>query len=311
MDIIQYVFLSFNLKAKEKIILPPYKGSTLRGSFGNSLKKVVCALKNKECKECILKEKCVYSYVFETPPPSDTKIMRKYESAPHPFIIEPPETSQSVFEINSNLPFGLILIGKAIDYLPYFIYAFSEQGKVGIGKHRGKFELKNVKNGRTTIYELEEQTISKPKIKSLPLKFNFKSSFIREEIKLNFLTPTRIIRNEEPLKEINFSVLIRQLLRRISLVSYFHCGIDITGWDFKKIISEAEKVSVKESNFKWHDWERYSAKQQKRMKLGGFLGEITFEGEIAQFMPLLKIGEIIHIGKGATFGLGKYIIEKF
>jgi CRISPR/Cas system endoribonuclease Cas6 (RAMP superfamily) len=46
------------------------------------------------------------------------------------------------------------------------------------------------------------------------------------------------------------------------------------------------------------------------MKLGGVVGEITYEGDITAFMPYLKAGEILHIGKGTSFGLGKYQIIK-
>ena len=42
------------------------------------------------------------------------------------------------------------------------------------------------------------------------------------------------------------------------------------------------------------------------MKMGGFVGEITFEGDIEPFMPILKAGEVLHVGKGTGFGLGKY-----
>ncbi len=42
------------------------------------------------------------------------------------------------------------------------------------------------------------------------------------------------------------------------------------------------------------------------MKLGGFIGEITFEGNIEPFMPLIKVGEVLHVGKGTGFGLGRY-----
>lgn len=87
---IEIGLFSFNLKALENLILPYYKGSTLRGGFGYAFKRVVCAIKEKECHDCILKEKCIYSYIFETPPPSETKVMKKYKTAPHPFIIEPP-----------------------------------------------------------------------------------------------------------------------------------------------------------------------------------------------------------------------------
>ncbi|MCE8429907.1 MAG: CRISPR system precrRNA processing endoribonuclease RAMP protein Cas6 [Candidatus Methanoperedens sp.] len=45
-----------------------------------------------------------------------------------------------------------------------------------------------------------------------------------------------------------------------------------------------------------------------KLKMGGFLGEITFEGDLNEFMPFLKLGEYLHIGKGTVFGLGKYEI---
>jgi len=49
----------FQIKPEEPLILPTYKGSTLRGGFGNAFRRVVCALKKSDCAECILKEKCV------------------------------------------------------------------------------------------------------------------------------------------------------------------------------------------------------------------------------------------------------------
>jgi CRISPR/Cas system endoribonuclease Cas6 (RAMP superfamily) len=42
------------------------------------------------------------------------------------------------------------------------------------------------------------------------------------------------------------------------------------------------------------------------MKLGGIIGEVVYEGDLTNFVPLLKIGELTHIGKNTTFGLGKY-----
>ena len=45
------------------------------------------------------------------------------------------------------------------------------------------------------------------------------------------------------------------------------------------------------------------------MKLGGIVGKASFSGNIKEFLPLLKIGELVHIGKGTSFGLGKYEIE--
>ncbi|PIW88055.1 MAG: hypothetical protein COZ94_01765, partial [Nitrospirae bacterium CG_4_8_14_3_um_filter_41_47] len=67
-------------------------------------------------------------------------------------------------------------------------------------------------------------------------------------------------------------------------------------------------IKVKEKNLKWYEWERYSGRQETRLKMGGFVGEITFEGDIEPFMPFIKAGEVLHVGKGTGFGLGKYCI---
>src|SRR3990172_12425734 len=84
--------------ARDSISLPPYKGSTFRGGFGNAFKRIVCIGRNKECETCLLKSRCIYVYIFETPPPDDTTIMRKYRTAPHPFVIEPIEDTKTIFE---------------------------------------------------------------------------------------------------------------------------------------------------------------------------------------------------------------------
>ncbi len=309
----KYAAFTFFLEAGDVLILPSYKGATLRGGFGNAFKRVVCALKKTDCADCMLKEKCVYSYVFETPPPSDTKVMTKYTNAPHPFIIEPPPERKRGYKPGDVIEFGLTLIGRATDYLPYFIYTFDELGKIGIGKGRGNYELQDVSCEGKTIYNSNSKTLKsfKPSILNIEPEILNSVSQNSKLLTLNFHTPTRIIYNGNLTLDLEFHILIRQLLRRVSLLSYFHCGTDISDWDFKGMIEKAKEVNVKERNLKWHDWERYSARQDTRMKMGGFVGEITFEGDIEPYMPFIKAGEILHVGKGTSFGLGKYEIKKY
>ncbi len=270
----------FYLSASEPLVLPSYKGSTLRGGFGNAFRRVVCALRKTDCSDCILKEKCVYSYIFETPPPSDTKIMRKYKAAPHPFIIEPPPEKRRGYIPGNEINFGLTLIGRAIDYLPYFIYTFDELGKIGIGKGRGRYELKGVMCDGKTIYDSKTKTLKSFSTQSIPLFSPASFTSNPSHLALTFLTPTRIVYDGHFIFDLEFHMLIRQLLRRISLLSYFHCNGDPSEWDFKGMIKRAEEVKVAKKDLRWYDWERYSARQDERLKMGGFVGEKTFEGNI-------------------------------
>jgi CRISPR/Cas system endoribonuclease Cas6 (RAMP superfamily) len=46
------------------------------------------------------------------------------------------------------------------------------------------------------------------------------------------------------------------------------------------------------------------------MKLGGLIGSIVYYGPISPFRSLINVGELLHVGKGTSFGLGKYLITK-
>lgn len=304
----------FLLRALENISLPAYKGSTLRGGFGHAFKKVVCVNRERICSNCLLKEKCVYSYVFETPPPSDATKMRKYPYAPHPFVITPPLKEKREYRQGEILCFELTLIGKSTDFLPYFIYTFDELGQIGIGKGRGKYKLEELRtsldqNKEETIYSSADK-ILRQNVHSMGLNeilLNFSRVSSSDVLTLNFMTPTRLKFDGRLSETLEFHILLRNLLRRLSLLSYFHCGEELE-LDYRGLIEKSLDVRVKTSNLRWVDWERYSNRQDTRMMMGGFTGAVTFEGEIEPFLPYLLLGEYLHVGKGTSFGLGKYQI---
>ncbi|HOC37739.1 MAG TPA: hypothetical protein PKJ77_00495 [Thermodesulfobacteriota bacterium] len=158
-------------------VLPAYKGSTFRGVFGHALKKVVCALKHQDCCQCLLRERCVYAFVFEIPAaagPDDTP--RRLVAPPHPYVIEPPDTNKTLYRKDDPLDFKLLLFGKANDYLPYFVYAFDHIGSQGVGKRidgrRGIFRLEHVTAKSTLIYSrLDKKILGKQVAQDLSLDY--------------------------------------------------------------------------------------------------------------------------------------------
>jgi CRISPR-associated endoribonuclease Cas6 len=256
----------------------------------------------------------VYSYIFETPLPQNLleKSKFKLKRPPHPYVFEPPFLSQIEYVPGEEFIFNLILIGHGIEYLPYFIFIFEELGKRGIGKSRGKYELMRVDNEEgERIYESGKLSANF-KINSLQDiidECNFAGKGDHKQIKINFLSPIRIILGGELTTKLDFNLFITNLLRRISWLSIVHCDEELQ-FNHKYFISYTDDVTTKEINIKWYDWERYSSRQDTRMKLGGFMGNITFEGDLEEFLPFIKLGEYIHIGKQTSFGLGKYEIVR-
>lgn len=307
----------FDLEALAPLRLPVFKGSTLRGGFGHIFKKTVCVQPQlTECAPCLLRHTCAYPYLFETSPPPGAEVLRKNESVPQPFVIEPPLDRRTGIPAGERLSFGVTLVGRAIGYLPYFMVVFRELGQAGLGHRTGKYALRGVsarhpytaevsglydgqsllvQNGRGPI-EISAETIE-ARAAQLP----------RRRLTVRFLTPARLKHAGEFAARPEFHVLIRALLRRISSLAYFHCG---TRWetDFKGLIAEAERVRLAEARLSWMDWERWSSRQERVMNLGGLVGDAVYEGDLAPFLPLLAAGELLHAGKGTVFGNGLYRI---
>ena len=59
----------------------------------------------------------------------------------------------------------------------------------------------------------------------------------------------------------------------------------------------------------WHDLKRFSSTQNEKLPLGGLVGNTTIMGPnkaLKTLLPLLQLGEQLHIGKETVMGLGRY-----
>ena len=309
----------FSYRAEETVRMTGYKGNILRGGFGAALKRVSCNVKRASCDECMLKANCAYSQIFETPIPKDSKYFEGQTFAPHPFVLEPSMNNVIEYKSGDQIDFHLVLIGKAIEFLPYFVIAFHILGEWGlgerVGRYRGSCFLEKIESfddsgKHRIVYIGESQQLSDEySIITSEDILDTADKIDQNIITLEFLTPTRIKSRGRLRDSIDFEMLIRSLLRRILALSYFHCDQELE-LDYKTLVQEAtQKVQKVHEESQWNEWSRYSRRQNARMSLGGFKGKITFEGDLGTFIPFLLLGQYIHVGKGTAFGLGKYAIR--
>jgi hypothetical protein len=307
----RYATLGITMRAEEPARLPPYKGSTIRGAFGHAFRRVACPF--RACPPCLLPKTCPYSYVFETPPRDETGLFARSSAVPHPFVLDLPVDGRTEYRAGESMTFGLVLVGKAIDFIPYFVVALREMGRAGLGRGRARWRLDRVEDadreGKRLLYDGtsgDERLVCSATVHR---GLDGRASALRDggRVTLRFETPTRLRfegrLNDRP----EFHVLVRNLLRRVSALALYHCEFTLD-LDYREIIRRAEAVATTAADLRWMDWERYSARQSAHMTLGGFRGSMTFEGELTPFLPFLRLGEIVHVGKGTAFGLGKYII---
>ncbi len=292
------VTIAFKIKEPEKF--PKYPFSPFRGVFGAALKRFSCVAKRyNTCIECPLNQYCAYGYLFETPRPKDAKRLRLYPYVPHPFVF----ALSPLEKASSELKVKLTLIGKAIQYFPHVILALETAGKMGIGKNRVPFCILWIKD-LSTEEKLYQSGLLKP-----PKLYELHSTELKSPLTLKFITPVRL-RYEGKIvgpQRFAFHILIRNLLRRISALFYFHAGQELK-LDFKNIIAKAEEVEVVDNQLKLLKFKRYSARTKQTIEMGGLIGTVSFKGELNQFSELLRLGECLQVGKNTSFGLGVYQI---
>jgi hypothetical protein len=316
----------FTIEALDPLHLPPFKGSALRGGFGHTFKRLACSQPWPCGERCQLGNACPYGYIFETAPPDDSEVLRTFSEVPRPFVIEPPADQRTHIPPGEQLAFGLTLVGRGINYLPYFIAVFKELGRVGLGRTRGKYRLlamdavltpsplegEGWRGGESQpVYRAEDDMI-----RTANLTINGETitahaaTLPTDRITLNFLTPARLkhkgrwVQSGPP-----FHVLVKTLLGRISSLSYFHCGERVEA-DFRGLIDRAAEVRIVQRETHWQDWSRFSGRQKQRVEMGGLVGRITYEGDLHDYLPLLAVGELVHVGKGTVFGNGKYVVGR-
>lgn len=296
---------SVTLESAAPLDLPAYLGSTLRGAFGHAFRRVACSTSDGRCPT---PEICPYHLVFETRLPPDAPALRSFDEIPRPFVIAPAENPQ---QPGRRVAFDLTLIGRARELFPYFVVALREVGNLGRGRRPvalSEISTHNPLGGAPLRVFSATDNLVRAHDASVSLESCRQLEAPRGAFVIRYLTCTRLKHEGRWAERPEFHVVFRRLLGRLSSLSLFHCGVPLD-LDFRGLIEKARAVKLVQDATKWRDWTRYSSRQDRRMVLGGLVGEARYEGAVDEFWPYLVFGQWTHVGKNATFGLGRYELE--
>ncbi len=306
----------FVLEPEDRLALHPRNpGNTLRGAFGSTFKRLVCAMP-ADCREtCRMKTTCPYGQIFEPSPPLGSDRLSLNQDIPRPFVFQPPTGLESMARPGNALSFHLILIGKAHDYFPYFLVTFRELGDQGIGLGRGRYRIARVsllnEDGKDVaeVYSGHDNLV-----RPSPVRITYKDCcrLVAEwfpaqnrRVTMRFLTPMLLKADGKIVTRPEFHHVIKRLRDRINALAHFYCD-DSLEMDFKSFGDRAEAVRTLSCHVRWEDRDRRSWKTGQSHDMGGFVGEAMYEGDLEEFLPLLLLGQYTHVGKYAVWGNGRY-----
>lgn len=290
------------------LTLPAFAGSALRGVFGGALRASACMTKAKTCDGCPLLLSCPYAVVFEPRPPAASHPLQDFNQIPRAYVIEPPQWGEQTYTPGETLSFHLVLAGRVVEQLPLILWAFHKGFQRGVGRGDGTARLARVwhvaGDEAVLIVDGPGGSIAGHEAAVPPAP-----TFEGNAVTLHFAAPLRLQTNgrRATAEEFTPRKLLTTLIRRIALIHEFH-GTGPLALDFKALAEKADAL-VSDKRLQWRDWTRYSSRQQQKMDLGGVIGTWKLSGDLAPFLPFLHLGQWLHVGKEAVFGLGAYRLE--
>lgn len=272
-------YTKISLIFKSKVPLPYFIGSQLRGAFGYALKKVTCINPSFECSGCFASSNCLYYVFYEA----------KNQTHKYRFDIE---LAKEFYE------FDFYLFDSACERLPYVVSAFYMMlTQIGLGKDKHRYE-------EFEMFINDENCFVDAEIK-LPKNYlkKFQTPAFISDIKIDFVTPIRIKKNNRFVRD--DSLELRDIVNSI-----YQRQMQLLGKEHRRFPYEIRGEIVKK-DFYYKELTRQSNRQKTTMKLGGVMGEMVIKDIDENSLHVLKLGELIGVGKSSVFGLGKIkIINK-
>lgn len=298
---LRHLHVRIHCRLEGPAFFPAYMGSMLRGAMGSSLRRGLCMTREADCLACILGPRCIFPRLFSS---------RAGEGArglPPPFCLEPPEQQPRPREAGEVFVFGLRLFAHACEFLPFFVQAFRMAGQQGLGSPRRpvRFEIVRISHEGRDIYDAAEGRLEStaPDLLAPPRPGE---AGPKVRLRLLLLTPLRFKAGNQLAQDLNFFELFRLMLRRVrALWSLEGQPYSLESRGFASLRQLAADASVLGGRLGWHDWSRYSGRQERFMKLGGLLGQVDYACHAAAFADFFRVAGLVHIGKLASFGLGR------
>ena len=309
--------LRFDCVATEPINLGPHNaGQRLRDALASVMRRAICPETGRRerpspahaavCPVCWL-------LAAETDP---GQVRRAY-------TVVPPRETGDVVESGERFSFALTLFGQGFQFLPYFVLAVQEMGRVGVGPGRGSFALDAIWAGNPLTGRVEpvmrpgDNMVYTPDEAITWDQVQQATNQLRAEVndntslRLRFLSPTRLVYDEALVKTADFGVFFRRLLERIDqLREQFADDDSRPTEEIERLYALADRVRIVEDNTRWVEVWSWSGRQRRKQWLSGIVGTATYRSRVWDaLLPWLVLGQGTQAGKLAVKGNGVFEID--
>ena len=229
------------------------------------------------------------------------------KDVPRPLAIRPPLTPPA-----RDMTFGLSLYGTGQQQIMMVLSALKAMQTLGMGRGRQQFTI-------TLINAIDPLTFqptplldgSGKKLGTLPGSpsadaYSGLARMMRtDRLKVQFLTPTRIVQHGKLCHEPIFTPWFQRLLERIRLISEIYTTNPL--WvPFKELLTAADQITVEKDQTHWKEMWSGSRRDGRMRPTSGFIGTVSYSGDVSELLPWLILGQAMQVGKNTVKGCGWY-----
>jgi hypothetical protein len=298
----------FQFRSAGTLFFPVYKsGNIVRGAFGDIFRKLVCIPSCHDAKTCDIRADCPYARVFE-PQAARGEGPSGLADWPRPFVFRAAQLDGRTVSRGESFHFDVHIFDVRDTALPYFVLAFAQLARDGLGPGRARAELTSVvqldlNEGKVAqVFDGEQfrmRELAAPNVVDLsgtPERVG--------RVRLRFITPTELKVGHQVADRPEFSIVLARLRDRISTLRALY-GAGPLDIDFRAMGERATAVRMTRCELQRTEVDRLSSRTGQRHPLGGFVGEAEYEGELGEFLAYLQAGKWTGVGRQTVWGKGE------
>lgn len=250
-------------------------------------------------------EQLTYEQLFGQALSPDPAAVRRFQKPPLPFVFDFPVLA-SPHASGNDVDIALMLAGSAVNSLSLFIASVRRTLARCESIAQTRITLRQILscgvNGDVAnLLDSDGRLVHDGLMLLSPDSFPcLVSADGRSDVSVVLQTPLRLLREGRPVRRLIFGDFVRPLMRRYSSLAYYYCGIESDA-DYKWLAEQSGDVRVGSSVVQWEEWPGLQ---------GGLIGEVRFSAVPADLYPFLQFGEYFHLGKGAVYGMGRYLLRQ-
>jgi len=207
-----------------------------------------------------------------------------------------------------NFHFDVHIFDANDPSLQYFVLAFAQLARGGVGPGRGLAELAAVDQldlAGATVERVFDGDRFQLGALGAPIRVDLhEPQNPVDRARVRFVTPTELKSEHKLADRPEFGILFGRLRDRVSTLRTLY-GAGPLDIDFRAMGDRAAAVRLTHCELKRTDADRLSSRSGQRHPLGGFVGEVEYQGELDEFMAYLRLGRWVGVGRQTVWGKGE------